>query len=454
MTVSGKGLALLAVRRQSVNLEIVTVPMNILVVGGGGREHALVSALTNAASRPSVICAPGNPGIAAIAPCRPVKADDVDGLVDLAQTIPADLVVIGPEAPLMLGLADRLRAVGIATCGPDAAAAQLEGSKAFTKAFCDRHGIPTAAYATFTDPHAARAHISDRYANGPVVIKADGLAAGKGVVIAMTEADALAAIDAAMVDGAFGDAGATIVIEEFMTGREVSVFALSDGDAVVALGTAHDYKRAGDGDIGANTGGMGSVSPTPRLTPALENRVMTDIIRPTVKGMKTEGTPFVGVLYAGLMLTPEGPKLVEYNVRFGDPECQVLMPRLKSDPAELLHAAATGRLGDQKPVWHESAAVCVVMASRGYPGSYSKGAAIKGLDAAAALPGVTVFHAGTGTGPEGEITATGGRVLGVTALAETIVKARDQAYAAIERIDWPEGICRTDIARPDEPDHA
>lgn len=429
------------------------MPMNILVVGSGGREHALVSALTNAASRPSVICAPGNPGIAAIAPCRPVKADDVDGLVDLARTLSADMVVIGPEAPLMLGLADRLRAAGIPACGPDAAAARLEGSKTFTKAFCDRHGIPTAAYATFTDPHAARAHISTRFADKPVVIKADGLAAGKGVVIAMTEADALAAIDAAMVDGAFGDAGETIVIEEFMTGREVSVFALSDGDTAVALGTAHDYKRAGDGDIGANTGGMGSVSPTPRLTPALEDRIMTEIVQPTVKGMKAEGTPFVGVLYAGLMLTPDGPKLVEYNVRFGDPECQVLMPRLKSDPAELLYAAANGGLGDHQPEWHETAAVCVVMASQGYPGSYTKGTLIKGLAEAAALPDVTVFHAGTGTGPEGQIIATGGRVLGVTAQADTIAEARDRAYAAIGRIDWPDGIYRTDIARPDALDN-
>ncbi|WP_366657203.1 phosphoribosylamine--glycine ligase [Fodinicurvata sp. EGI_FJ10296] len=428
--------------------------MNILVVGGGGREHALIAALAAAPSRPTIVCAPGNPGIAEIATCKPIAADDIDALSDLARSMGADLVVIGPEAPLMLGLADRLRAAGIPVCGPDAAAARLEGSKAFTKDFCDRHAIPTAAYATFTDPHAARAHIRDRHARSggaPIVVKADGLAAGKGVVVAATEAEALAAVDAAMVDGAFGDAGATVVIEEFMTGREVSVFALCDGNDAIMLATAHDYKRVGDGDTGANTGGMGSVSPTPRLTPALEERVMAEVIRPTVAGMKADGAPFVGVLYAGLMLTPEGPKLVEYNVRFGDPECQVLMPRLQSDAATLLRAAATGSLGTVRPEWRREAAVCVVMASRGYPGAYARGTRIAGLDAATAMPGVTIFHAGTATAPDGALIAAGGRVLGITALGDSVAAARDRAYAAVSAIDWPEGFYRTDIAQPDDP---
>jgi phosphoribosylamine---glycine ligase len=429
--------------------------MKILVIGGGGREHALVTALARSPGQPALYCAPGNPGIAELATCCPIAADDVDALLSLAQALPpepgagpgtaakADLVVIGPEAPLTLGLADRLRAVGIAVCGPSAAAAQLEGSKAFTKAFCDRHAIPTAAYATFTDAAAARDHVLRQGA--PIVIKADGLAAGKGVVVAMTESEALEAVDAAMVDGTFGDAGTTVVIEEFMTGPEASVFALCDGANALLLATAHDYKRVGDQDQGPNTGGMGSVSPTPRLTPGLEAQVMAEIIGPTIAGMAAEGMPFVGVLYAGLMMTAEGPKLVEYNVRFGDPECQVLMARLNSDAAELLLAAAEGRLGNLQPEWRGETAVCVVMAAEGYPGSTVKGSIIKGLDAAGSIPGVSIIHAGTARRDDGALIAAGGRVLGVTALAPTTAEAREKAYEAVARIDWPEGFCRYDI---------
>ena len=418
--------------------------MKVLVVGSGGREHALCWAIGASPLCEKLYCAPGNAGIAAEAECVPISAEDIDALVAFSRDNAIDFVVVGPEAPLVLGLVDRLEAAGIKAFGPSAAAAELEGSKAFMKDLCARHGIPTAAYARFSDPDAAKAYIAERRA--PIVVKADGLAAGKGVVVAATEEAALAAVDAALVEQAFGAAGAELIIEECMTGPEVSVFVLTDGTDVLPLAAAQDHKRAFDHDRGPNTGGMGAFSPSPLLDDALMARVMEEIIHPTVRAMATEGRPYKGVLYAGLMLTPDGPKLLEYNVRFGDPECQVLMARLKSDLLPALIASSDGVLGQVDLRWHDTPAVCVVLATEGYPGAYRKGDPIGGLDSAGAAEGVTVFHAGTMAGQPGEILANGGRVLGVTATGHDMPAARDAAYAAIDRIDWPGGFCRRDIA--------
>ncbi len=418
--------------------------MRVLVVGSGGREHALCWAIGASPLCDKLYCAPGNAGIAAEAECVAIAADDIDGLVAFCRDDAIDFVVVGPEAPLVAGLVDRLDEAGIKAFGPTAAAAELEGSKAFMKDLCARHGIPTAAYARFADPDAAKAYVAETGA--PIVVKADGLAAGKGVVVAASEDAALAAIDAALVEQAFGAAGAEVIIEECLTGPEVSVFALVDGTNVLPLAAAQDHKRAYDNDRGPNTGGMGAFSPSPLLDDALLARVMEEIIQPTVSAMAGEGRSYKGVLYAGLMLTPDGPKLLEYNVRFGDPECQVLVARLKSDLLPALMASRDGVLANVDLRWHDQAAVCVVMATEGYPGAYRKGDPIGGLDDAGSTDGVTIFHAGTRAGPDGEVLANGGRVLGVTATGADIAAARNAAYAAVDRIDWPGGFCRRDIA--------
>ena len=407
--------------------------MKVLVIGSGGREHALCWALAASPLVTEVLCAPGNAGIAAEARCAAVAVDDLDGIVALAGTERVDLVVVGPELPLVLGLVDRLAEAGICAFGPTAAAARLEGSKAFTKDFCRRHGIPTAGYATFSDLDAARAHVRERGA--PIVVKADGLAAGKGVVVAATVDEALSAIDGA--DG-------TLVIEECLVGEEASLFALCDGSHALEIGTAQDHKRAFDGDRGPNTGGMGAYSPAPILDAAMVERAMREIVRPTLAGMEAEGAPFTGFLYAGLMLTAEGPKLIEYNVRFGDPEAQVVLPRLMTDLGQLLMGALDGMLGHMSLRWLPAHALTVVMASKGYPGSYERGTEIRGLDALMGDPDLLVFHAGTRR-DGGRFLADGGRVLAVTGLGGDLRQAQQRAYAAVDRIDWPEGFCRRDI---------
>ena len=409
--------------------------MKVLVVGGGGREHALCWALGASPLVTEVLCAPGNAGIAQVARCLPVKADDLDGLVALAQAEHVGLVVVGPEVPLVLGLVDRLQAASIRAFGPTQAAARLEGSKAFTKAFCARHGIPTAASRTFGPEERAAAAEHVRAAGAPIVVKADGLAAGKGVVVAATVEEALAAIAA-------GEG--TLVIEAFLDGEEASLFALCDGRTALEIGTAQDHKRAFDGDQGPNTGGMGAYSPAPRLDAAMVERVMAEIVRPTLAGMAAEGAPFTGFLYAGLMLTADGPKLIEYNVRFGDPECQVVLPRLMTDLAQLLLGAVDGVLGHMDLRWLPVHALTVVLAARGYPGSYPTGSEIRGTEALEGDPDLLLFHAGTRR-EDGRLVAAGGRVLNVTGLGPTLAAARAKAYAAVDRIDWPEGFCRRDI---------
>ena len=415
--------------------------MDVLLIGAGGREHALAWALTASPLLTKLYCAPGNGGMAEIAECVPLDVTRHADIVAFCREKGIDFVVIGPEAPLVAGLADDLAAAGIKHFGPSRAAAQLEGSKGFTKDFCREHAIPTAAYGRFSDRAEALGYLANHPV--PVVVKADGLAAGKGVVVATTRAEAVAAVEACFA-GVFGAAGAEVVIEEFLDGEEASFFALSDGTAVLPLATAQDHKRVGDGDTGPNTGGMGAYSPAPVLTPALTERVMAEIIKPTIEGMAKKGTPFKGVLYAGLMLTAEGPKLIEYNVRFGDPETQVLMVRLKSDLLAALLAVADGVLGSFDVRWYDDAALTVVMAAEGYPGIYQKGSEIRGLDAAGAIDGVEVFHAGTRRDGN-RILADGGRVLSVTARGATIAEAQALAYRAVDAIDWPQGFCRRDI---------
>lgn len=426
--------------------------MRILVVGGGGREHALCWKIGQSPLCAALYCAPGNAGIAlerdVAVTCVPIAADDLDALEAFAVREAIDLVVVGPEGPLVGGLVDRLTAHGIRAFGPSAAAARLEGSKAFTKALCARAGIPTAAYATFTDAEAAKAHVRARGA--PIVVKADGLAAGKGVTVAPDIATAEAAIDDALVSGAFGAAGASVVIEACLTGPEVSVFALCDGVRAVPLAAAHDYKRAFDGDRGPNTGGMGAVSPTPRLAAlgpgdAGLDRAMREIVQPAVDAMAAAGTPFRGVLYAGLMLTPEGPQLIEFNVRFGDPECQALMRRLDSDLVPALAAAAAGDVSGVTLAWDPRPCVCVVVAAEGYPGAYAKGGLIDGLDAAEAVEGVKVFHAGTRLGAHDTVLASGGRVLAATAVCNDMASSRRSAYESIGKIDFGDGFWRGDV---------
>ena len=415
--------------------------MNVLLIGGGGREHALAWKLKQSPLLHTLYCAPGNAGIAEIAETAPLDVGNHDAVARFCKEKQIGLVVIGPEAPLVAGLTDDLDAQGIKVFGPSKAAARLEGSKGFTKDLCARADILTAAYARFSDARAAKAYVATQKL--PIVVKADGLAAGKGVTIAETKADAEAAIDACF-SGAFGAAGSEVVIEELLSGEEVSFFALVDGKAVLPLVTAQDHKRAFDRDEGPNTGGMGSYSPAPIMSDSLCRRVMTEIIRPTVRAMADAGTPFKGALYAGLMIKHGTPKLIEYNVRFGDPECQVLMPRLKSDLLPALLATAEGRLAGITLDWFDDPALCVVMAAKGYPGAYARGSEIKGLDAAASDPDVQIFHAGTKRAGN-HILADGGRVLGVTARGQDIREAQVRAYAAVDKIDWSQGFCRRDI---------
>ncbi|MBM3513766.1 MAG: phosphoribosylamine--glycine ligase [Alphaproteobacteria bacterium] len=421
--------------------------MRILVVGGGGREHALCWAIAASPLCDKLYCAPGNAGIAREAECVAIGTEDLDGLVAFAREKKIDFVVVGPEAPLVAGLVDRLATAGIKAFGPNAAAARLEGSKGFMKDVFAKYGIPTAAYGRFRNAAAAKAFISQ--SGAPIVVKTDGLAAGKGVIICQSVAEGHAAVDLMMGAREFGAAGDEIVVEEFLDGEEASFFALVDGAHAMPLVGAQDHKRVGDGDTGPNTGGMGAYSPAPIFDDAMQARVMAEIITPTVAGMAAEGAPFKGVLYAGLMITKQGPKVLEYNVRFGDPECEVLMPRLKSDILPALIAAADGQLATFDLRWKSDVAVTVVMAAKGYPGSYQKGTVIEGLDAAEKVPSVHIFHAGTkATVRDGRtvVTANGGRVLAVTATGATVKEAQTRAYQAVDLIRWPEGFCRRDIA--------
>ena len=415
--------------------------MNILILGSGGREHAIAWAVKQNPKCDRLIVAPGNAGIAAIAECADINILDGDAVAVFAEENTVDFVIIGPEAPLAAGVADRLRDAGLSVFGPSAAAARLEASKSFTKEICDAAKAPTAAYARFTEATGAKSYI--RTQGAPIVVKADGLAAGKGVIVAMTEAEALDAIDD-MFGGEFGAAGAEVVIEEFMEGEEGSLFVLVDSETVVPIGTAQDHKRVGDGDTGPNTGGMGAYSPAPVLNAEVENRALDEIVRPTMTEMARRGMPYQGVLYVGRMIKDGAPRLVEYNVRFGDPECQVLMMRLGAQALDLMLACAEGRLADVAPNWADDHAITVVMAAKGYPGAYQNGSEIKGLDKIEEASSQIVFHAGT-SAQNGAILATGGRVLNVTARGKTLKEARDRAYALVDQIDWPEGFCRRDI---------
>lgn len=414
--------------------------MNVLLLGSGGREHALAWKIAASPLLTKLYAAPGNPGIGGEAEL--VKLDIVDhaAVAAFCKDKKIDLVVVGPEGPLVAGIADDLRAQGIRVFGPSRAAARLEGSKGFTKDLCARYDIPTAAYGRFGDLASAKAYVEKTGA--PIVIKADGLAAGKGVTVAMTLGEAQAALDACF-DGSFGAAGAEVVIEEFMTGEEASFFCLCDGTTALPFGTAQDHKRVGDGDVGPNTGGMGAYSPAPVMTLDMIERTMREIIEPTMRGMAELGASFAGILFAGLMITDKGPKLIEYNTRFGDPECQVLMMRLKDDLLVLLNAATDGQLAHTSVRWRDEAALTVVMAARGYPGTPEKGSVIRGVEDAAG-DGVQIFHAGTAINC-GALVANGGRVLNVTASGATVGEAQKRAYAALDRIDWPDGFCRRDI---------
>jgi len=414
--------------------------MNVLLIGSGGREHALAWKLSQSPMLAAFYAAPGNPGIAEVATCVPVDVTDHAAVVALCRDKAIDLVVVGPEAPLVAGLADDLRAAGIKVFGPSAASAELEGSKGFTKDLCAEYGIPTAAFGRFDNAADAAAYV--RGVGAPIVVKADGLAAGKGVTVAMTLEEALAAVDECF-SGSFGAAGEEVVVEEFLTGEEVSAFYLCDGRTALPFGSAQDHKRVGEGDTGPNTGGMGAYSPAPAMTPEIEARVLNEIIEPTLRGMAAMGRPFSGVLFAGLMLTDEGPKLIEYNVRFGDPETQVLMMRLKDDLLVLLSAAADGQLAHMSARWRDEAALTVVFAAEGYPVAPRKGTEIRGLEKSAG-DGVRVFHAGTAL-KDGRLVANGGRVLNVTAAGRTVGEAAAKAYAAVDAIDWPGGFCRRDI---------
>jgi phosphoribosylamine--glycine ligase len=411
--------------------------MRVLLIGSGGREHALAWALSASPLLTKLFAAPGNAGICGIAECVALDPKDHAAIISFCRTERIDLVVVGPEAPLVAGAVDDLAAAGIRIFGPTKAAAALEGSKGFTKDLCREAGIPTAAYRRFTDREAARAYVQGHAL--PIVVKADGLAAGKGVTVATERDAALAALDAI-----FSEPGASVVVEEFLDGEEASFFAVSDGKTVIPFGTAQDHKRAFDGDEGPNTGGMGAYSPAPIVDDAMCERVMAGIIRPTVAALTRRGIAYRGVLFAGLMIDAKGPKLIEYNVRFGDPECQVLMLRLKDDLLTILNAAVDGLLDRVSVRWRDDAALAVVMAAKGYPGAYSTGSEIRGLVAAAALPGVEIFHAGTRR-EGGKILAAGGRVLAVSALGQTVAAAQTRAYDAVDQIDWPGGFCRRDI---------
>jgi phosphoribosylamine--glycine ligase len=417
--------------------------MNVLVVGSGGREHALCWALAASPQVDELFCAPGNGGIAQIAKCVDIDALDISALIGFCRSEGVDFVVVGPEAPLVAGIVDEMEAAGIKTFGPSAAAAALEGSKGFTKDLCAKYDIPTAAYRRFMqgEAEAAKAYVAERGA--PIVVKADGLAAGKGVIVARTVGEAQRAVDD-ILGGQFGEAGAELVVEDFLSGEEASFFVLSDGENILALASAQDHKAVGDGDTGPNTGGMGAYSPAPVVTGEVSEKVLTRIIRPTVAAMRAEGRPYKGILFAGLMIADGEPQLIEYNIRFGDPECQVLMARLAGDILPALLAVREGRLNDVELRWRDETALVVVMAAKGYPGAYEKGSVIHNLDAAADLPDVIVFHAGT-KAENGKILAAGGRVLGITALGADVAEARTRAYEAVDVIDWPEGFCRRDI---------
>jgi phosphoribosylamine---glycine ligase len=416
--------------------------MNILLLGSGGREHALAWKIAASPLLEKFWCAPGNAGIAREAECVALNVADHSAVIEFCHRNAVDLVVVGPETPLAAGIVDDLADAGIKAFGPSKQAAQLEGSKGFTKDLCREFDIPTGAYRRFNSAKDALAYVRERGA--PIVVKADGLAAGKGVVVAKTLPEAEAAI-AMMFEGAFGAAGAEVVIEEFLSGREISFFALCDGETAIPLASAQDHKRVFDDDQGPNTGGMGAYSPTPFVTPEVHDEIMSRIILPTVAGMKQRGTPFRGVLYAGVMLTEEGPKLFEYNVRFGDPECQVLMLRMMSDIVPALLAACDGQLKNFDLRWFPEPALTVVMAAKGYPGDYKKGTRIEGLEDAAKIEGVEIFHAGT-VEKDGTILANGGRVLNICASGKTVTEAKRRAYEAIDRIQWPDGFYRRDIA--------
>ena len=415
--------------------------LNILVLGSGGREHALCWKIAQSPLLANLFCAPGNGGTGDVAQNIDLNMDDHQAVVDFCQQQHIALVVIGPEAPLVAGLADTLTAAGIAAFGPSQEAAQLEGSKGYTKDLCAQANIPTAAYGRFDNAQAAHDYLASQSA--PIVVKADGLAAGKGVIIAETLQQAHEAIDD-IFGGAFGQAGAELVIEEFLTGEEASFFVLCDGENALPMATAQDHKRVGDGDTGPNTGGMGAYSPASIMTPALVEQTMQDIILPTMKAMAARGAAYRGVLFAGLMLTPQGPKLIEYNCRFGDPECQVLMQRLDSDLVPALQAAANGSLAGISLNWRDEVAMTVVMAANNYPAAYEKGSVISQLETVN-TDDTMVFHAGTARDEKGTITAIGGRVLNVTAKGKTLAQARDNAYIGVKKIDWPEGFCRHDI---------
>ena len=415
--------------------------MNILLIGSGGREHALAWAISKSPLTDTLYCAPGNAGIAKDAEIVALDVNDASAVAGFCKINGIGLVVVGPEAPLVAGLADALRGEGIKVFGPSAAAARLEGSKGFTKDICAKYNIPTGAYGRFSSEADALAYLADHPA--PIVVKADGLAAGKGVTVAMTGAEAEAAVKDIFA-GRFGEAGAECVIEEYLDGEEASFFALCDGKTAVAFGTAQDHKRVGEGDTGPNTGGMGAYSPAPVMTDEMCRRTMDEIINPTMKAMQAEGCPYQGVFFAGLMITAKGPQLIEYNVRFGDPECQVLMMRLKDDIVTLMLAVCDGTLDKVSVRWRDETALTVVMAAHGYPGDVEKGSDIGNLDEAASDPAVHIFHAGTKSDGD-RVLANGGRVLNVTARAATVTDAQRLAYEAVDKVDWPEGFCRRDI---------
>jgi phosphoribosylamine--glycine ligase len=419
--------------------------MKVLLIGSGGREHALAWAIAQSRLCDELYCAPGNVGIESVAECVHINAEDLNGITNFVKEKNIDFVVVGPEGPLVAGLADALRAAKIPVFGCSKSAARLEGSKAFMKDLCAKYNIPTAAYGRFTDIKNAEEFIKKNGA--PIVVKTDGLAAGKGVIIAQSEAEAIEAARDMLAGKSFGAAGNEIVIEEFLDGEELSYFALADGKTMLPLSSAQDHKRVFDGDEGPNTGGMGAYSPAHLMTPELEEKILARLIKPTIEAMAKEGCPFTGVLFAGIMVVKNEPILLEYNVRFGDPECQSLMMRLKGDVLEMLYAAAQGRLDEVSDdiAWLSKTALCVVLAADGYPGDYKKNTVIRGIQHANHVPGVQVFHAGTARGAGGKIVSNGGRVLGVTAIGNTVADAQSQAYRAVDKIDWPEGFCRRDI---------
>jgi phosphoribosylamine--glycine ligase len=418
--------------------------MNILVIGGGGREHALVWKIAQSPLVERLYCAPGNPGIAGLAECVPLAVDNIEGLLEFARQKQIGLTVVGPELPLTLGIVDRFRAAGLTIFGPDRAAARIEGSKAFAKDLMAGCGIPTAAYGVFVERERAVEFIER--CGAPIVVKADGLAAGKGVTVARSIEEAVAAVDAILVEGVFGEAGRQVVVEEFLEGEEASFLAFTDGRTIVPLASAQDHKAVFDDDRGPNTGGMGAYSPAPVVTAALHEKIMATVMRPAVEGMARQGCPYRGILYAGLMIRGEEIKVLEFNARFGDPETQPLLARLKSDLVPVLLDCARGGLAGIPLEWHDKAAVCVVMASGGYPGDYARGDEIRGLEAAARLPEVLVFHAGTAQ-KDGTVVTAGGRVLGVTGLGETVAAAIEHAYAGVRAISWEGAHYRSDIGR-------